>query len=181
LSPEFEENQLAMKTASLFRFFVCLLFLVSASTFVAAQQLPLASDNFKQWAAISHKLETTPFDSQINRDAEVAVHEISQSPDFHTPLCSSFFSFFNKLTADGYPYQAQVYRLYTLGSATYRIETGKTDSYGTNLYAFDSILKGYQAMVQKEPNARTRTLEELYVTALKGKLPDYLKKDSTCK
>lgn len=163
------------------RFFACSLLAALATAGSFAQQLAPPNDNFKQWTAISHKLETTPFDPQLNRDAEVAVHEISQSPDFHTPLCSSFFTFFNKLTADGYPYQAQVYRLYTLGSATYRIETGKTDSYGTNLYAFDSILKAYQAMVQKEPNARNRTLEDLYITALKGKLPDYLKKDSTCK
>jgi hypothetical protein len=178
---EFQENRCPMKTALPLRLFVCLLCLSVASTFVGAQQLPPAADNFKQWAALSHKLEAAPLDIQLNRDAEVAVHEISQSPDFHTPLCTSFFTFFNKLTAEGYPYQAQVYRLYTLGSATYRIETGKTDSYGTNFYAFDSILKGYQYMLQKEPKARNRTLEDLYVTALKGKLPDYLKKDSTCK
>jgi hypothetical protein len=146
-----------------------------------AQRLPLASDNFKEWATISHKLEVHPLDVDLNKQAEIAVHEISQSADFHTPLCTSFFTFFNKLTGDGYIYQAQVYRLYTLGSATYRIETGKTDSYGTNLYAFDSILKGYTAMLQKDPSARQRTLEELYITALKGKLPEYLKKDSTCK
>ncbi len=164
-----------------FQIFSCLLITSLAAATAAAQQVALSTENFKQWTTISHKLEATPLDPQLNRDAEVAVHEISQSADFHTPLCTSFFSFFNKLTSDGYPYQAQVYRLYTLGSATYRIETGKTDSYGTNLYAFDSILKGYQSMLQKDPNARNHTLEELYVTALKGKLPDYLKKDSTCK
>ncbi len=163
------------------RIFACGLIATLTTATVAAQQITLPAENFKQWASISHKMEVTPLDPQLNRDAEVAVHEISQSADFHTPLCTSFFTFFNKLTADGYPYQAQVYRLYTLGSATYRIETGKTDSYGTNLYAFDSILKGYQTMVQKEPNARNHTIEDLYITALKGKLPDYLKKDSTCK
>jgi hypothetical protein len=152
-----------------------------AATVAPAQSLPLPSDNYKEWATISHHLEANPLDPEINHDAEIAVHQISSSPDFHTPLCSSFFAFFNKLTADGYPYQAQIYRLYTLGSATYRIETGKTDAYGTNLYAFDSVLKAYSVMVHQEPNARQRVLEDLYVTTLKGKLPEYLKKDSTCK
>jgi hypothetical protein len=172
--------------ASLLRSFALCASLFGAATLASAQApatqaLALPSDNYKEWASISHHLEANPLDPQLNHDAEIAVHQISSSPDFHTPLCSSFFSFFNKLTADGYPYQAQIYRLYTLGSATYRIETGKTDAYGTNLYAFDSILKAYSVMVHQEPNARQRVLEDLYITTLKGKLPEYLKKDSTCK
>jgi len=171
-------------SAPLLRFFAlffAISALVSCAAVAHAQQLSLPTENYKQWAAIFHKLEDDPLNPEINHDAEIAVHEISQSADFHTPLCSTFFSFFNKLTADGYLYQAQIYRLYTLGSATYRIETGKTDPYGTNLYAFDSVLKGYSNMVKKEADARQRTLEDLYITALKGKLPDYLKKDRTCK
>jgi hypothetical protein len=155
MGKELRENRPLMKTALPLRLFVCLLCLSVASTFVGAQEPPLAADNSRQWASLSHKLETAHLDPQINRDAEVAVHEISQSPDFRTPLCTSFFTFFNKLTAEGCPYQAQVYRLCTLGSAAYRIETGNTDPYGTNFYAFDSILKGYQNMLQKDPKPET--------------------------
>jgi hypothetical protein len=169
-----------MKIAKLYRF----LFLIGTATLwssLANAQAGSAEQNFPAWTAISHKLEKTPLDPQVNRDAEVAIQELSASPDFHTPLCSSFFTFFNHLTATGYPYQAQIYRLYILGSATYRIETGKTDAYGTNLYAFTSVLKGYSALLDRDRSKRDKTMDDLLITDLAGKLPDRLKKDSTCK
>jgi hypothetical protein len=117
----------------------------------------------------------------LNKDAEMAVQELSASSNFHTPLCNSFFSFFNKLTTTAYPYQAQIYRLYILGSATYHIQTGKTDPYGTNLYAFTSVLKGYSTILSRDPVSRDKVMDSLLVTDLKGKLPDLLKRDSTCR
>ena len=169
-----------MKIARLY----CSLFFTAALTLVAAtpsRAQSAAEANYPAWAALSHKLEANPLDPQLNRDAELAVQEIRASSDFHTPLCNSFFSFFSKLSATAYPYQPQVYHLYTLGSATYRIETGKTDAYGTNLYAFTSVLKGYSSILAKDPAARDKTMDELLVTDLKGKLPDMLGKDSTCR
>ncbi len=169
-----------MKTGSRLRLFsLCTLLLVAAS--LVSAQTTHSEANYPAWTAISHKLEADPLDPQLNRDAEVAVQEVSTSPDFHTPLCSSFFNFFSKLSTTGYPYQAQIYRLYLLGSATYRIETGKTDPYGTNTYAFTSVLKGYTAIIAKDPNAHVKTMDDLLMTDLKGKLPDMLKKDSTCR
>jgi hypothetical protein len=167
-----------MKTG-LYRFVFFLVPLMLFSS-LASAQAGSAEQNFPAWTAISHKLEVTPLDPQLNRDAEVAIQELSASPDFHTPLCSSFFTFFNHLSATGYPYQAQIYRLYILGSATYRIETGKTDAYGTNLYAFTSVLKGYSAILAKDPSRRDKTMDDLLITDLAGKLPARLKKDSTC-
>lgn len=169
-----------MKIARLY----CSLFFTAALTLVAAtptRAQSAAEANYPAWAALSHKLEANPLDPQLNRDAELAVQQIRASSDFHTPLCNSFFSFFSKLSATAYPYQPQVYHLYTLGSATYRIETGKTDAYGTNLYAFTSVLKGYSSILAKDPAARDKTMDELLVTDLKGKLPDMLGKDSTCR
>ncbi len=169
-----------MKIARLY----CSLFFTAALTLVAAtptRAQSAAEANYPAWAALSHKLEANPLDPQLNRDAELAVQQIRASSDFHTPLCNSFFSFFSKLSATAYPYQPQVYHLYTLGSATYRIETGKTDAYGTNLYAFTSVLKGYSSILAKAPAARDKTMDELLVTDLKGKLPDMLGKDSTCR
>ena len=170
-----------MKTGTLHRFLSLSAPLLLAATVAHAQTSSPSEVNYPAWTAISHKMEATPLDPQVNRDAEVAVQEVSASPDFHPPLCTSFFNFFNKLTVKGYPYQAQIYRLYILGTATYRIETGKTDPYGTNSYAFTSVLKGYSSIISKDPNARDRTMDELLLTDLKGKLPDMLKKDSSCK
>jgi hypothetical protein len=169
-----------MKTGTLHRFFLfCALSTLAVG--LAAAQAPAPEANFPVWTALSHKLEADPLNPALNKDAELAVQELSTSSDFHTPLCNSFFSFFNKLTASGYPYQAQIYRLYILGSATYRIETGKTDPYGTNLYAFTSVLKGYSTILAHDPVSRDKVMDSLLVTDLKGKLPDLLKKDSTCR
>jgi hypothetical protein len=167
-----------MKTGALYA--LLLLFPAAVATGSHAQATP-SEANYPVWAALSHKLEANPLDPQLNRDTEIAVQEIRASSDFHTPLCNSFFTFFSRLSATGYPYQAQVYRLYTLGSATYRIETGRTDPYGTNLYAFTSVLKGYSSILAKNPADRDKTMDDLLVTDLKGKLPDMLGKDSTCR
>jgi hypothetical protein len=169
-----------MKSASLINLLSLSTLLLIATSIAGAQTAP-AEANYPAWTAISHRLEANPLDPQLNRDAEVAVQEVSASPDFHTPLCSSFFNFFSKLSATGYPYQAQIYRLYLLGSATYRIETGKTDPYGTNTYAFTSVLKGYTSIINKDPNARDKTMDGLLLIDLKGKLPDMLMKDTTCR
>ena len=177
----------AMKTAALhrFHFFSTALLagglLVSAAAPAQQRAAGPSEATYASWVEISHQLEAEPLDPQVSRDAEVAVQEVAASPDFHTPLCSSFFTLFNKLSADGYPYQALVYRLYTLGSATYRIQTGKTDPYGTNLYAFTSVLKGYQSLIKKNPNAQNKTMEDLLLTDIKGKLEERLKKDSSCR
>ncbi len=170
-----------MKTGSLLRLLPLCTLSIALTATAGAQSTPTSEANYPSWAAISHKLEADPLDPQLNRDAEIAVQEVSTSPDFHTPLCSSFFNFFSKLSTTGYPYQAQIYRLYLLGSATYRIETGRTDPYGTNTYAFTSVLKGYSVIIAKDPNARVKTMDDLLLTDLKGKLPDMLKKDSTCR
>lgn len=169
-----------MKSGVLYLF----LYLFTAAPIAAVAQTSSQTPseaNYPVWASLSHKLEADPLNPQLNRDAEIAVQEVRASADFHPPLCNSFFTFFSKLSATGYPYQAQVYRLYTLGSATYHIETGKNDAYGTNLYAFTSVLKGYSSILAKNPAARDKTMDDLLVTDLKGKLPDMLGKDSTCR
>jgi hypothetical protein len=155
--------------------------LFTAATAAAQHPQPASEANYPVWTVLSHKLEGDPLSPALNKDAEMAVQELSASSDFHTPLCNSFFSFFNKLTTTGYPYQAQIYRLYILGSATYHIETGKTDPYGTNLYAFTSVLKGYSTILSHDPVSRDKVMDSLLVTDLKGKLPDLLKKDNTCR
>jgi hypothetical protein len=171
-----------VKFGKLHHFFLLVSLVSSAfGPAIAQHPAPASEANYPVWTALSHRLEGDPLNPTYNKDAEMAVQELSASSDFHTPLCNSFFSFFNKLTTTAYPYQAQVYRLYILGSATYHIETGKTDPYGTNLYAFTSVLKGYSTILSRDPVSRDKVMDSLLVTDLKGKLPDLLKKDSTCR
>src|SRR5947209_2091773 len=115
-------------------------------------------DERKHWVEVTHKFETAPLDEDAFHDARFAVAEIASSHDFHAVLCEGFYTEFNEST---YAYHAQVRVLYMLGAAAYQIETGKTDSEGTNLYALHSVLKGYAAILREQPKSTDKKLDQL--------------------
>lgn len=129
-----------------------------------------------RWVAASHQLEDGPLDPSANHNAEVALQEIKTDPNFHLELGPAFFNFFKDLTNSGYPYQAQMVRLYMLGSSTYLIENGKSDTNASSVYALNSVLKGYNAILLRDPAARNKVLDNLEIVDLKGKLPEYVAK-----
>jgi hypothetical protein len=136
-----------------------------------------ATDDQKHWAEITHKLEAAPLDEDTIHDARFAVAEIAASHDFRIPVC---FEIYNDFGSSKYEYHDQIRYLYLLGGATYRIETGKTDPEGTNLYALHSVLKGYAAILKDDPKATDKTLDSLAKSDAKGKLPDLIAKKA-CK
>jgi len=139
-------------------------------------QSRLALPDRRHWVEVCHELEAAPLDDQANRDAEMALQEIKQDVEFHMELGPAFFSFVRDLNSSGYPYQAQMVRLYMLGSSAYLVETGRNDTNASSVAALTSVVKGYNAVLQKQPTARTKVLDTLLIADIKGKLPEYVAK-----
>ncbi len=137
-------------------------------------QSRLALPDHRHWVAVCHELEAAPLDEQANRDAELALQEIKQDVEFHMELGPAFFNFVRDLNSSGYPYQAQMVRLYMLGSSAYLVETGRNDTNASSVAALTSVVKGYNAVLQKQPSARTKVLDTLLIAEIKGKLPEYV-------
>jgi hypothetical protein len=146
--------------------------LITATLPTLAQDTSTA-DEHKHWVEVTHKFETAPLDDDALHDARFTVAEIASSHDFHAVLCEAFYTDFNE---SKYVYHAQIRLLYLLGAAAYQIETGKTDSEGTNLYALHSVLKGYAAILREQPKETDKKLDELAKSDAAGKLSDLIKK-----
>ena len=49
----------------------------------------------RQWAEVTHKLETNPLDDSANKDAEAAFKRLRDAHDIHVPLCPALLIGFN--------------------------------------------------------------------------------------
>ncbi len=139
-------------------------------TTTLAAQNPTPTDEHKHWAEVTHKYETAPLDDDADHDATLTVANIAVS-DFRVKVCPELLQDFSD---SRYTYRQQIRRLYLLGAATYQVESGKTDSQGTSLYALHSVLKGYAAILRQEPDAKDKTLSDLASMDAKNKLADYI-------
>ncbi len=150
---------------------------------LAASMLCISTTSFAQdsktstpaerahWVEVLHKLEVNPDDQPTILDAEGVVKRLIEVSDFHLSLCDVF----GELPKD-YGRKEPISQLFLLGLAGYQVETGKSDSDGANLYALHSVLKGYAVILQHDPKAKNKKLDELAKQGAEGKLPALISK-----
>lgn len=136
---------------------------------------PANDENAQQrrWAEVTHKFESAPLDKAAALDAADAVEQMRDAQGFEVRTCQNLV---NELKGSAYKYRMEVLRLYVLGAATYQIESHKTDSEGTNLYALHSILKGYAAILRQEPGATDKRLDDFAALDANGQLPHLIER-----
>ena len=66
-----------------------------------------------QWVDITHKLENTPLDENVNKQGEAALKRLSEAHDIHVPLCPVLLGEFNDAK---YKYSHEITRQYMLAS-----------------------------------------------------------------
>ena len=125
------------------------------------------------WAEATHKLEASPLVQTVNSAGETALKQVMDAKDFHVPLCSTLFGAFNGMK---YQYQHAMVRQLMLGSATYMVENPDkaSDLPAMNLYAVESALKAYAAILQQQPGAKSKDMEMLAKKQEKGDLQKYI-------
>lgn len=128
----------------------------------------------KQWAEVTHKLESSPLDDSANKQGEVAFKRMSDVHDFHVLLCPSLLSEFNGMK---YMYAHAITRQYMMASGAFQVENPDkaADGKSTALAAVESVLKTYQAILQQKPDAKAKPLDDLLKKQSQGKLKDALK------
>lgn len=146
----------------------------SAFAQTSTQKTPTTPKQRANWVKMSHKLEKEPEMPSTQTDAELAALEILGASDFHVIVCPKLFQ---DLNIRGYKYQNAITALYLLGAATYQVETGKTDSTDTTLYAVHSVLKGYAVIVQQDPKAKNPLLDSIATMDVSGKLLAFLENE----
>ncbi len=127
-----------------------------------------------QWVEITHKLESSPLDDSVNKQAEAAFKRLSDVHDVHVLLCPALLNEFNGMK---YAYSHTITRQYMLASGAFQIENPDkaADARATALAAVESVLKTYQTILQQKPDAKAKALDDLLKKQSQGKLKDSLK------
>lgn len=129
----------------------------------AAAQGTSTPDERTQWVAITHRLESSPLDDDVNKQGEAALKQVSDANDIHVPLCPTLLSEFNGMR---YAYAHAITRQYMLASAAFLIENPDkaADTKALNLAALESVLKTYRAILpakaRRQGKAPRRPAEE---------------------
>jgi hypothetical protein len=128
-----------------------------------------------QWVEITHQLESSPLDDIVNKQGEAAFKRLSDVHDVHVLLCPALLSEFNGMK---YVYAHTITRQYMLASGAFQIENPDraADAKATNLMAVKSVLRTYQAILQKKPDAKAKALDDLLKKQNQGKLNDSVQK-----
>jgi hypothetical protein len=128
-----------------------------------------------QWVEITTKLESSPLDSDLDKQGESALNRISAAHDIHVPLCPAFLTDFNSMK---YAYAHTITRQFMLSSTAFLVENPDkmSDRNAMNLSAVESALKTYTGILQQKPDARAKLLDDLLQKQKKGKMAEYVQK-----
>ena len=144
-----------------------LLMLVAAATC----QTPSTPAERARLAAIDHKLETNPLDTNLRSDREWAIKWLIGVPDITVSICPSILGDYHK-----YKYSAEITAQLMLGGATFQIENpDKAPDKDAQLFAqAESALKAYKAILQQEPKSKTKSLDEVLEIQEQGNLKQFV-------
>ncbi|HET6932935.1 MAG TPA: hypothetical protein VFI45_21605 [Candidatus Acidoferrum sp.] len=128
-----------------------------------------------RWAEITHKLENNPLDESVSKDGETALNGLGNAHDIHVPLCPALLSEFNDAK---YKYRHEITRQYMLASGVFIIESPAKagDVAAMNVAAVESVLKVYSAILQQNPEAKWKTLDDLLKKQGQGKLDETVRR-----
>jgi hypothetical protein len=126
------------------------------------------------WAEITHKLETSPLDANIDKEGDSTLKQVSDAHDIHVPLCPAVLSEFNGMK---YAYAHTITRQYMLASTAFLTENPDkaADTKAANLSAVESVLRTYQAILKQKPGAKAKQLDDLLKKQNQGKLNEALR------
>jgi hypothetical protein len=127
------------------------------------------------WVALTHKLESDPFNEVANGEAEDAMRRLVVVDDLMIPICGSLF---DELADKSYKYGSQVARQYMLASASFIIEhpDKARDETAMNLAGAESALKLYTAIAKQKPDERSKKLDDLLKEQTDGTLSENVQK-----
>src|SRR5690242_13010961 len=100
-------------------FWILFVVLICSATKEVVAQGTSTPEERARWAGITHKLERSPLDENLNKDGDVALNRLGEVHDIHVPLCPALLGEFNDMK---YKYWHEVTRQYMLASGAFLIE-----------------------------------------------------------
>ncbi|HKD79680.1 MAG TPA: hypothetical protein VKH81_08300 [Candidatus Angelobacter sp.] len=134
----------------------------------SAEKRPSPEDR-QRLVAIAHKLEAAPLDRTLSPERNWAVQWVVAAPDLHVRTCSTLLS---DLRRPRYKYRSELSNQLLISSAAFLIEhPEKGDSIPVqSTGGMEGVLKAYSAIVKTDPQAKTKSLDDLLQKQKQGKL-----------
>ena len=139
---------------------------------------PSTQEERKRFVALTHKLETTPLDKGLYQEKGWAKIWLDAVPDINVTICPLVFG--EDFLASRYKYAPQLSYQVTFASAVYIIEhpDKAKDTLAQYTAGVESALKAYKAILKSEPEAKSKSLDDLLEKQSQGKLAEFVREAS---
>ncbi len=121
----------------------------------ASEATPSTPQERKQIEELAKKLELNPLDRSLTKDTRRLFQRIIDVPDITVTLCNDVMPWLR----DDYKYAPELSVTYTFGAAAYVIENPAADPGASSWAGLESALRGYQNIVKRNPEDKSRTME----------------------
>jgi hypothetical protein len=141
-----------------------------ASSRVSAQT-PSTPDERARLVTLAHKLESNPLDASLRPEREWALKWLIQVPDITVGMCPSILGDYHK-----YKYSTEITTQLMLSGAQFVIENPDKakDRMAQYVAAAEGALKAYSSILQQDPKAKSKALDDTLQKQSQGKLRDYV-------
>ena len=142
------------------------------------KRAPSTPSERARFLALTHKLEQTPLDKNLNADKKWALQWIEDIPDINVNICPLVLG--DDFLNSHYLYASQIMGQVILGNVAFLIEhpDKKNDQVAQYTAGVESALKAYKGVLRADPMHVSRSLEELLEKQTQGKLTDFVRANS---
>jgi hypothetical protein len=139
---------------------------------------PSTPEERQRFLALTHKLEQTPLDKNLNADKKWALQWIEDIPDINVNICPLVLG--DDFLNSHYLYASQIMGQVVLGNVAFLIEhpDKKNDQVAQYTAGLESALKAYKGVLRADPMHVSRPMEELLERQNQGKLTDFVREHS---
>jgi hypothetical protein len=140
-----------------------------------AKRGPSTPEERERFVSIAHKFQTNPLDSGLAKDREWAILWLIQVPDISAKMCTDVLG--GSFIKEKYSHAPEITAQMLLSSGAFAIENPDKakDDKAQYLSAVEGVLKAYQAILQQEPQAKSKALDDLLQKQSDGKLADFVR------
>ncbi len=135
---------------------------------------PTTPEERQRVVAIARKLEATPLDPTLLTEREWAKQWVVENPDVRIRMCMQLLA---GLRTPRYKFRTEIVTQMMLSSAAFLIEhpaaIADHDHLAENVGGLQGVVKAYAAILKSNPDAHTKTLDNLLQKQNEGKLVDY--------
>jgi hypothetical protein len=121
--------------------------------------------------AIAHKLEASPLDQTLFPERDWAKQWVIENPDVRIRICTQLLA---GLRRPRYQFRLELTDQMMLSSAAFLIEHPEQarDNLAEEVAGMQSVLKAYSAILKSNPDAHSKSLDDLEQKRDQGKLTD---------